>query len=218
MNNQATPVQHAPYLLPLQAAAYGLNGFNTSGLVSLGSHPTLGAGVMGAGQLGKLAGLPQGVQGAYPGLTAVSLATGTNMGQLHGLQVASAMGQLPAGVMSQLAAGQLPPLSGLGPHQGSLYSPMMSPGALGPYTGVPGSHGLPQVLGPNGMTNMPKLFVPSVKVGVIIVRIHDHHLDRPLLNVTSLLSSETLSPFLSHRLSLCILHDKLLLFLNLCKI
>jgi len=39
----------------------------------------------------------------------------------------------------------------------------MSPGALGPYTGVPGSHGLPQVLGPNGMTNMPKLFVPSVK-------------------------------------------------------
>ena len=166
MNNPSpTPVQHAPYLLPLQAAAYGLNGFNTGGLVSLGGHHQLGAGVMGAGQLGKLAGLPQGMQGAYPGLTAVSLAN--NVGQLHGLQVASAMGQLPAGVMSQLAAGQLPPLSGLGPHQpGSLYSPMMSPGALGAYTGVPGSHALPQVLGPNGMTNMPKLFVPSVKVGV----------------------------------------------------
>ena len=170
MNNQANPVQAAPYLLPLQAA-YGLNGFNPGGLVSLGSPHQLGAGVMGAGQLGKLAtGLPQGAYPGsphHPGLTAVSLAAGTNaMGQLHGLQVASAMGQLPAGVMSQLAAGQLP-LGSLGPAQGSLYSPLMSPGGLSPYPGVPGS--LPQVLGPNGMTNMGhKLFVPSVKVGDIM--------------------------------------------------
>ena len=202
MNNPANPVQAAaPYLLPLQAAAYGLNGFNTGGLVSLGSHHQLGAGVMGAGQLGKLASLPQGVQGAYPtshpGLTAVSLA-GTSMGQLHSLQVASAMGQLPAGVMSQLAAGQLP-LGSLGPTQGSLYSPLMSPGGLSPYPGVPGSHGLPQVLGPNGMTNMPKLFVPSVKVGVI--KNTEYLSSRHQTSVKRYFSSETQSPFLSHCLS-----------------
>ena len=165
MNN--TPVQHAPYLLPLQAAAYGLNTFSSGGgLVSLGS-PMVGNGMVGAGQLGKLTSLPQAHQAhqAYPGspLTAVSLAS-PSMAGLHGLQVASAMGQLPT---SQLMS----PLGGL-------YSPLMTPGGLSPYPGVPGSHagaqlaaGLQghQVLGPNGMTSLPKLFVPSVKVGMILL-------------------------------------------------
>ena len=161
MNNQ----QPTPYLLPLQA--YGLNGFNT-GLVSLGGMAGNGNVspaqiAVASGQLGKLAaaGLPIAAAGqtGYPGqaqnLGAVTMGT-------TGVIGAGGMQGLPAH-LSQLSSLPLT-LAGAGMY------PVMSP-SLSPYTNVqnPANHcnpvGLSQtVLAANGMTNIPKLFVPNVKV------------------------------------------------------
>jgi len=153
MNNQ----QPTPYLLPLQA--YGLNGFNT-GLVSLGSmagngnvNPAQIA--VASGQLGKLAaaGLPIAGQAGYPGQP-------QNLGGVT-MGTTGVMQGLPAH-LSQLSSLPLT-LAGAGMY------PVMSP-SLSPYTNVqnPANHcspvGLSQtVLAANGMTNIPKLFVPNVK-------------------------------------------------------
>ena len=151
MNNQQ------PYLLPL-GAAYGLNGFG-GGLVSLASSPAQLA--PAAGQLGKLAGLPlapgqPGQQGGgYPGQNP-ALGGVTMCGQVPGVN----------GVIPGLTAGQLSSLP-LSLSAAGMY-PIMSP-SLSPYQ--PQLHtqniaGLSQnILAANGLpTNIPKIFVPSVKV------------------------------------------------------
>ena len=146
MNNQQQPT---PYLLPLQA--YGLNGLNgfNNGLVSLGSSPAQLAAA--SGQLGKIAASGQLLAGqsAY-----------------HQQNLAVTMGAGLPGLPTHLTQLSSLPLSLAG---AGIY-PVMTP-SLSPYnTAVqtpqtPCNMGLSQtVLATNGMTNLPKLFVPSVKV------------------------------------------------------
>lgn len=121
----------------LSLQAYGLNGF-PSPLVGLQNSPQLGG-----QQLGKLTGLPMAGQG-YQHNLAVSLPNGALQG-------------IPA-LHSQLSS---IPLS-LG---GAGVFPLMSPYGVqtSPAPQVPLPH---HTLLSSGVANIPKLFVPSVKVSV----------------------------------------------------
>ena len=128
--------QHTtPYLLSLQA--YGLNGF-PSPLVGLqGSHQ------LGAQQLGKLTGLPIAGQ-SYQHNLAVTMPSGPMQG-LPALHT-----QLSSVPLSLGGPGVFPLMS----HYGVQTSPSPQ---------VPLPHHT--LLSANGVANIPKLFVPSVKVG-----------------------------------------------------
>ena len=128
----------------LSLQAYGLPGF-PSPLVGLQANHQVGG-----QQLGKLAGL------SLPGHHQPG-----HQGYQHNLPLQA----IPA----------LPP--GLGLAGPGLY-PMMSPSALAHY-GLQSSHTaqvpLPHtLLSANGMTNIPKLFVPSVKVGNVSIVSTEH--------------------------------------------
>ena len=129
----------------LSLQAYGLPGF-TSPLMGLQANPQVGG-----QQLGKLAGL--------------SLPGQHQQHQHQGYQHSLPLQAIPA----------LQPALGLG---GPGLYPMMSPSTLAHY-GLQSSPA-PQVpiphtlLSANGMTNIPKLFVPSVKVGNVSIVSTEH--------------------------------------------
>ena len=127
-----------PYLLSLQA--YGLNGL-ASPLVGLQTSPQLGG-----HQLGKLTGLPIG-GGGYQQNLAVSMPNGPLQG------IPALHTHLPSVPLSLGAAGVYPLMS----H----YGVQSSPGGQ-----VPLPHHT--ILSAGGLANIPKLFVPSVKVSLHI--------------------------------------------------
>ena len=112
-------------------------------------------------------GLP-GFPSPLMGLQANPQVGGGQLGKLAGLSLAGQQGY-----QHNLPLQAIPALQpGLGLGGPGLY-PMMSPSSLAHY-GLQSSH-TPQVqlphtlLSANGMTNIPKLFVPSVKVGGNVV-------------------------------------------------
>ena len=161
MNNQ-----QPSYILPWQA--YGLNGFNTGalGVTSLSSAP-----IQAAGQLGKLATLPIAQQAAYAQQHQNLVSMGSALAGIPGLAQISFAGNAAGGLQ----------LAGAGVY------PIMSPSALSPYgiqnpqaaAAAPGMGINPAtVLNSNGFsaTQIPKLFVPSVKVGAIN---HSQNMKKP---------------------------------------
>lgn len=125
-----------PYILPWQA--YGLNGFSNPLGVSISSP-------LQAQQLGKLAGLPIAQQAYQQHQNLVSM--GNALAGIPGLTQISFAGN---GGLQLAGAGVYP-----------IMSPSLSP--YGMQSPPPGMGMNPTVLTNNGMSQLPKLFMPSVK-------------------------------------------------------
>ena len=128
-----------PYILPWQA--YGLNGFSNPLGVSISSP-------LQARQIGKLAGLPIAQQAYQQHQNLVSM--GSALAGIPGLTQISFAGN---GGLQLAGAGVYP-----------IMSPSLSP--YGMQSPPPGMGMNPTVLTNNGMSQIPKLFMPSVKVGL----------------------------------------------------
>jgi len=125
-----------PYILPWQA--YGLNGFSNPLGVSISSP-------LQAQQIGKLAGLPIAQQAYQQHQNLVSM--GSALAGIPGLTQISFAGN---GGLQLAGAGVYP-----------IMSPSLSP--YGMQSPPPGMGMNPTVLTNNGMSQIPKLFMPSVK-------------------------------------------------------